>query len=210
MGYYVGDIPAQDLVLDPARGGINGEEPIDLTPYNQVDVTLFAPDGAEVLTPGFLGTVTPESVVIEWPATSPFEDAGIYHLRVVLMHSTEPQRETIPDTRLVVDLEDGWHTLESARLDWLDAPGYDSWLYELLWSAKQQVLAYAPALAAGVRPPLNYRRAQLLQARNNWNAGKVDPASGGLGEDSFVIQPYPLDWTIKQILRPKTGVPVVG
>jgi hypothetical protein len=107
----------------------------------------------------------------------------------------------------VADTEDGWHTLDTARDDWRDAPGFDAWLYELLWTARNDVLAYAPALAASQRPPLNYRRAQIMQARNLWNAGKVDPASGGMGEDTFVLRPFPLDWTIKQTLRPKRAIP---
>jgi hypothetical protein len=49
-----------------------------------------------------------------------------------------------------------------------------------------------------------------MQARNQWNAAKVDPANGGLGDESFIVTPHPLDWMIKQILRPATAIPVVG
>ena len=206
MGYYVGDVPAQPLVIEPARN----EEPIDLAPFSQVDAQLYGPDGELVLTPGFLAVLSDDVILIDWPESSPFDQPGIYELRVVLSNPTTEVRERLPLVRLVADTDDGWHTLDTARDDWRDAPGFDAWLYELLWTARNDVIAFAPPLAANSRPPLNYRRAQLMQARNLWNAGKVDPASGAVGEDTFVLRPFPLDWTVKQVLRPKRGVPTIG
>lgn len=106
-----------------------------------------------------------------------------------------------------------WHDIESARDQWIDAPLDDDVLEELLDVSVQQVIAYAPALAEPAEGeeldvPVNYRRAQLQQARNLWNASKVDP-SGGIGGDDFVIRPFPLDWIIRQTLRPRRGVPRV-
>ena len=72
------------------------------------------------------------------------------------------------------------------------------------------MVTYAPALNDGQYPPLNYRRAQLMQARNLWNAGKVDPSTGDQGEGSFILSPVPLDWTVKQVLRPKQGRKPIG
>lgn len=212
MGYFVGDIPAQPLVIEPARSG----EPLDLDPFDPVvEVEVLDPDGVPILTPGFLGTIEAlgvgdKVIVIEWPEVSPFTTAGIYTIRVVAFNAATEVRERIPSVRIVADTEDGWHTLETAREDWRDAPVVDSWLYEVLWTAKHDVLAYAPELAEGQRPPLNYRRAQLMQARNLWNAGKVDPATGAAGEDTFILRPYPLDWTVKQVLRPKRAVKAIG
>lgn len=206
MGYYVGDIPAQDLVIEPARN----EEPVDLTLFDDLDIALYGPAGVPVETPGFLGTIEEGVIVIEWPSTSPFTEGGIYSFRITLRNDATGIRERFPAVRIVVDTEDGWHTLETARDDWRNAPGYDAWLYEILWVARENVLAYAPKLAEGQRPPINYLRAQIMQARNLWNAGKVDPASGGEGEDSFIMRPYPLDWMVKQVLRPARAVPVVG
>lgn len=205
MGYHVGDIPAADLVIEPLRE----EQPVDLTPYDGVEASLWL-DGDEVLTPGMLATIDNGLIVVEWPTTTVFDEAGIYELRLTAVNDIEGTRERLPLVYLVADTDDGWHTLDSARNAWPDAPPYDAWLYELLVVAKQQVLDYAPKLEAGARPPVNYRKAQLMQCRNLWNATKVDPASGGMGDDSFVIQPFPLDWMVKQVLRPKTGVPVVG
>lgn len=107
-----------------------------------------------------------------------------------------------------------WHDVDSARDEWIDAPLDDDVLTTLLNVAKQQVIAYAPRLPI-VDPPVepeqipdNYRYGQLEQAKNLWNAGTVDSA-GAVGEDSFVVRPHPLDWIIKQILRPRRAVPHV-
>lgn len=112
-----------------------------------------------------------------------------------------------------------WHTLESAREYWLDADLDDDVLQELLDIAQEQVIAYAPKVydsegavvdltAEEADVPTNYRYGQLEQAKNLWNAGRVD-ASGGVGEGDFVMRPHPLDWIIKQILRPRRAVPRV-
>ncbi|MET0725927.1 MAG: hypothetical protein ABWY36_06220 [Leifsonia sp.] len=208
MSYYVGDIPAQALVVEPQKMSSAGvSEPVDLAPFTTVEAKLYGPDGALVAAT-FTATIDEDVIDITWPTTTPFATAGIYDLRLVLTGTGV--RERVPAVRLVADDEDGWHTLDTAREDWRDAPGFDAWLYELLWTAKQDVIAYAPALAEDARPPINYRRAQLMQARNLWNAGKVDPASGGDGDDTFVLRPFPLDWTVKQVLRPKRAIPTVG
>lgn len=105
-----------------------------------------------------------------------------------------------------------WHDITTARDEWVDAPLDDDVLTELLEVSQQQVLAYAPALPVTDPPttdiPVNYRYGQLEQAKNLWNAARVD-ASGGDGDGSFVMRPHPLDWIIKQILRPRRAVPRV-
>lgn len=109
-----------------------------------------------------------------------------------------------------------WHDEESARANWDDAPYDDEQLAELLEVARGQVVAYSPHRKsdAAVQPesdevPVAYRLAQIRQAQNLWRAGTVD-ATGGIGDGSdFVIRPHPLDWHIKQIIRPKGGRPRV-
>lgn len=116
-----------------------------------------------------------------------------------------------------------WHTTESARDQWIDAPLDDEQLTELLEVAKQAVLAYAPALPEGsytledgmvvmVGPdtvPINYRAAQLMQARNVWNSSKASP-TGDFDGGSYSLTTFPLDWQVKQLLRPRSvfGGPV--
>lgn len=84
----------------------------------------------------------------------------------------------------------------------------------LLETAMDQVIAYAPApvpLAEGEpvpAPPARYVLAQLQQARNLWNAGRVS-TGGDLGDGQFTFTPRPLDKTIRQIIRPVDGKPHV-
>lgn len=112
-----------------------------------------------------------------------------------------------------------WYTVESIRTpaegdasaDWADSDDVpDALLNDLLEVARDAVLAFAPALPADYpagRCPARYRLAHLMQTRNLWNAVGVD-SSGDFGGDDYTIRPVPLDWIIKQILRPKTAVPV--
>lgn len=111
-----------------------------------------------------------------------------------------------------------WHDIESARSQWDDAPLDDDQLTELLEVAKVAVLAYAPALDAGSyvvdddgyivmvdadTVPASYRYAQLMQARNVWNSSQASPG-GDLDGSSYGISTFPLDWQVKQILRPRS------
>lgn len=84
----------------------------------------------------------------------------------------------------------------------------------ILSAAKDQVLAYAPALPV-VAPgdpvpelPDRYVYAQLQQAKNLLLAGSVG-AGGGLGEGEFSFEPRPLDKAIKNLIRPVDGKPHV-
>lgn len=110
-----------------------------------------------------------------------------------------------------------WHTLESAREQWVDAPFDDDQLQDLLDVAQEAVLAYAPALIIGALVivddilvpadenyvPVSYRVAQLMQARNVWNSSKASP-SGDFDNGSYGLTSFPLDWQVKQLLRPRT------
>lgn len=206
MAFYVGDIPSEDIVIEPARD----DEPIELDPFTAADTdTSWRNFDGELVPAEFLVSFEEAELVIEWPSTSPFEEAGLYSLAVTLVGVE--RRERLAPIYFVSQAEDGWHTNDSAREEWTTgAPQSDVRLFQLLLMAKQQVTAYAPQLPAAARVPRNYKEGQLMQARNLWNAGKVDPQSGGVGDDEFVIRPYPLDWMVQQVLRPKRGVPVVG
>lgn len=111
-----------------------------------------------------------------------------------------------------------WHDTESARSNWDDAPDDDEQLDELLEVARDQVVRYAPERKTDpiVAPdseavPVRYRLAQLRQAQNIWAAQNVnsDGAMGDGGE--FTLRPvaHPLDWHVKQIIRPKGAKPNV-
>lgn len=112
-----------------------------------------------------------------------------------------------------------WHDIDSVRDDWIDAPLDDDVLAELLAVAKGDVMAYAfksdrEAYEAATEEepydvPDRLRLAQRRQSENIWNAGRVD-ASGGIGDGGdFVMKPHPLDWHVKQLVRPRRAVPRV-
>lgn len=111
-----------------------------------------------------------------------------------------------------------WHDAESARANWDDAPFDDEVLDELLEVARGQVIAYSPSKKAdpivaadSVVVPVRYRLAQLRQAQNMWSAQNVD-SSGSVGDGGdFSLTPvtHPLDWHVKQIIRPKGATPRV-
>ena len=106
-----------------------------------------------------------------------------------------------------------WHTTDSARYEWADAPSDDGELDNLLDVAKSAVVAYAPALVVTEPPtddvPTSYRVAQLMQARNVWNSSNASTSGQNDGSE-YGLASFPLDWQIRQILRPKRGVPVIA
>jgi hypothetical protein len=107
-----------------------------------------------------------------------------------------------------------WHTVDTARDEWVDAPfdadDGDTILVSLLSAAKSAVLAYAPVLDTTTWPsdtcPDGYRIGQLMQARNIWNSTKANP-SGDFDGGQYGLTTFPLDWQVRQLLRPKRGIP---
>jgi hypothetical protein len=210
MAYYPGDIPSEVVVVEPAREG----DPIDLTPFAALDTEVVLKDGeGEVVAADFVVTFAEDGTVeLEWPTdASLFDVVGLYTLTITLVG--DDARERLPAVYFVVqDEASGWHTVDSARADWTvgEATIDDRRLWQLLELAGEQVIEYASALAEGDPIPARYKAAQLMQAQNLYNAGSVDPATGSTGDDSFVLRPYPLDWMVKQVLRPAAGIPRVG
>jgi hypothetical protein len=121
-----------------------------------------------------------------------------------------------------------WHTVESARDQWVDAPtdegaDPDATLSELLETAKQAVRAYAPVLpdegglvidedgyivnAASGEIPDSYRVAQLMETQNLWNKGK-SPGAGDFDNGAYGIPATFLAW--HGVVRPKQGIPVIA
>lgn len=118
-----------------------------------------------------------------------------------------------------------WHTSDTVRAEWEDAEQIgDDLLDQLVTAARDAVVTYAPALNPDKTEPLDsedpgselvqtipdrYRLAQLMQIQNMWNAQATSP-SGDIGGDTYTIQPRPLDWHVKALLRPARGRPRVG
>jgi hypothetical protein len=110
-----------------------------------------------------------------------------------------------------------WYTVEEAQTDWLDAPhgdeDEDALLQSYLDAAQEAILAFAPARYSATPTPTDptegMRRAHLMQAQNLWNATAASP-SGNFDNGSFGLSTFPLDWQVKQLVRPHRGLPVIA
>jgi hypothetical protein len=85
----------------------------------------------------------------------------------------------------------------------------DDTITVLVGAAQVQCEAFAPVLAEDAEVPVTYKMAVAMQTRNLWNATEVSPG-GETGEGDFVVRPFPMDWHVKSLLRPKRGRPLVG
>lgn len=92
---------------------------------------------------------------------------------------------------------------------WDGSEDYPEDLEFVLAVARKQCEEFAPALAEDAPVPDNYVAAQVLQTRALVRAGVTGSGdqAGGYGETVVV---YPLDWTVKALLRPRRGRPYFG
>ncbi|WP_448072334.1 hypothetical protein [Georgenia yuyongxinii] len=81
-------------------------------------------------------------------------------------------------------------------------------LSRLLTSSRIQCEAYAPTLADAAAVPENYRLAQAMQARALYRSA-IAGSNDGIGADGMTVTVFPMDWTVKNLLRPKKGRPVI-
>ena len=196
--FYIGDVPAVKLIVSIDD---------DAHAWTAATALMTRPDGT---TATATATLDLPELEVEVTIPGPLTLSGVHNIAVTLTDAGTGKAR-LPRLRFVVEDElSGWHTLASAREECADAEHIpDPVLFDLLDIARDEVVAYAPALAEGDPIPLRYIKGQIMQARNTWNAARVDPSTGGDGEESFVIRPFPLDWSIKQVLRPRTGIPVI-
>jgi hypothetical protein len=194
--YYVGDSPVQVTVLDPELGW-------DFALFTSAEARLIDPDGVQHLGLTAKLSAFNYTVRVSWPDGSLLDKPGLWQLIVVLTDG-DGKRETFPPYYIPVEQEDGWHTLDSIRDVWRDAPGDDAELFVLMQSAKEQCEAFAPAFTGAA--PLRFRQAQLLQSRALWASGSVsqgDQFGDGAG---LSVTVFPMDWTVKNLLRPTRAV----
>ena len=102
----------------------------------------------------------------------------------------------------------GWITLTEVRDQWSDAPLDNVELAALLDVAHDQCVAFAPVPKTALVPE-RYRRALVMQARALYRATLVG-SGDSIGLDGISVTVFPMDWTVKNLLRPKRGVPNVG
>ncbi len=101
----------------------------------------------------------------------------------------------------------GWVGLDRARDLWPDADTLDDdVLTTYLLAAHKACAEFAPALEDDANVPEAWAVAQVMQARAVYRSRKA----GGrdqLGPDGFAVTVFPLDWNVRQLLRPKKGRP---
>lgn len=104
-----------------------------------------------------------------------------------------------------------WATLADARKLWRDAPADDGVLWFYLEAAEVAVAAYAPDPNdwpwSLPEPPIVL--AQVMQARSIYNAVAASP-SGDFDGSGYGLTAIPLDWQVKQLLRPQRGLGAIA
>jgi hypothetical protein len=106
-----------------------------------------------------------------------------------------------------------WVTTEQAEALWADAAHLDPDVLEtLLESAHTDVVAFLPDGAEETPAedvPASWRLAEVYQARSRYTALLAgNDGNVGVGEQTFPV--FPLDWQVRQLLRPKRGKPSVA
>lgn len=97
-----------------------------------------------------------------------------------------------------------WVAVDDPMIErlWPDAP-YESGIF--LESAQAQCEAFAGPVPL---PEARHKLALLMQARalhRSTVAGSGDSLGG-----EFTVTVFPLDWTVKSLLRPTPGIPVLA
>lgn len=107
-----------------------------------------------------------------------------------------------------VEPDGGGEQTDRLLAAWEDAPVDNIETCRMvLNTARDQVIDYAPATLDAADPDERYVFAQLRQAENLWNAGRVS-GSGEIGVDQYTFTPRPLDKTVRQMIRPTAGFSV--
>lgn len=86
---------------------------------------------------------------------------------------------------------------------WPDAPS-EATTELLLAAAQEQCEQYAPTPVPDP-VPARYKQACVLQARATWRSTQAGPGDN-LGGDGFTVTAYPMDKTIRSLLRPVHAV----
>ena len=197
---WVGDVP-----LSPTRADFVDEagNTVQISGYASSTVYMLSPEGEEV--DELTATRHGQHLEIAWPTTTILETPGLYTIVVTFFDTPGNVEVQCEPWKFVVQAIDGWLTLEQARGQWADAPLDDVFLNQLLDTAKEQCLAYAPALELGAVVPARYIQAQLTQARALYQSTIANQADN-VGIEGFTVRVFPLDFTIRAMLRPKKAI----
>jgi hypothetical protein len=196
----LGSLWAGDVPLSPTRADFVDEvgNPIDITAFNGWVSKLYSPNLEDL---GALDMLEEDGALFMTWAPELLENAGAYQIVFTFTDDNAATLQSEP-FKFVVQQLDGWLSLEMARAQWADAPLDDVFLAQILDAAKLQCIAYAPALLLGAVVPVNYLHAQLMQARALYQS-VIANQQDNVGVDGFQVRVFPLDFTIRALLRPK-------
>lgn len=106
----------------------------------------------------------------------------------------------------------GWVDTATDLDDWADRPDDPDTLAMYLLAAYEQCLAFLPYstdLETGVRTtvlpeiiPDRYVLAQVMQARALYRSALAG-SGDAIGADGMQVTVFPMDWTVKNLLRPR-------
>ena len=196
---WVGDVPQS-----PTRADFTDEvgNVVQIYGFDSWEAYMLSPEG-EVL-----GSLSGEDhgnhLEFTWEETTLLEIPGIYKIIITFFDPLGVEIQCEP-FQFVVQEIDGWLTLEQTRSQWSDAPLDDVFLRQILDTAKAQCVAYAPALLLGAQVPVTYVQAQLLQARAIFQS-VIANQQDSVGVEGFQVRVFPLDFTIRAMLRPKRAI----
>lgn len=196
---WVGDVPQS-----PTRADFIDEtgNTVQISGFDSWEAYMLSPVG-EVL-----GSLSGEDhgnhLEFTWPETTILEAPGVYKIIVTFFDPLGVEIQCEPFSFVVQEI-DGWLTLETARAQWGDAPLDDVFLHQILETAKAQCVAYAPALLLGAQVPVTYVQAQLLQSRAIYQS-VIANQQDSVGVEGFQVRVFPLDFTIRAMLRPKRAI----
>jgi hypothetical protein len=196
---WVGDVPQS-----PTRADFTDEvgNVVQISGFDSWEAYMLSPEG-EVL-----GSLTGDEhgnhLEFTWEETTLLEIPGVYKIIVTFFDPLGVEIQCEPFSFVVQEI-DGWLTLETTRAQWSDAPLDDVFLRQILDTAKAQCVAYAPSLLLGAQVPVTYVQAQLLQARAIYQS-VIANQQDAVGVEGFQVRVFPLDFTIRAMLRPKRAI----
>lgn len=192
---WVNDIP-----VSPMRWDFIDEtgNPVAIGDFDTWSVKLYNPAHEVIGTMN--GVPQGNHLSLTFGAPSLATVAGVYSLQFIFVDGGTITAEPY---EFLVQESTGWLTLEAARSQWADAPVDDIFLWQILESAKNACISYAPSFTDGV--PLHYVQAQLMQARAIYQS-VIANQQDNIGVDGFQVRVFPLDFTIRALLRPKRAI----
>jgi len=100
----------------------------------------------------------------------------------------------------------GWVDTETDIEGWADAPADDAELARLLRASYEQCVQFLPHVGGVPQVPEDVParlvQAQIMQARALYRS-TLAGAGDQIGADGMAVTVFPMDWTVKNLLRPK-------